>query len=172
MQDFPNRLMATLAADGNGILVAVGSAILLTGALLLRSYWSLWRHGIETQATILKTYGGMLADISFQDLTGQVHRIERCLPPRYGNFVEGYSRPLTYLPRNPAGWEWRPRSYHRFMTFFSLYIAALGLGLIGAGVSPLFAAQLHEVRQALFPAVPRPGWMEALPPPAPRPMPH
>lgn len=37
MQDFPDRLMTTLTADGNGLLVALGSAILLAGALLLRS---------------------------------------------------------------------------------------------------------------------------------------
>src|SRR5882762_506978 len=124
MHRFVDALIATLAAGGNGILVALGSTILLAGALLMRSYWSMWRHGIEAQATILKTYGGMLADISFQDYTGQVHRIERCLPPRYGNFFKCHSRPLTYLPHNPAGWQWRSRSYHRFMTYFSLYIVA------------------------------------------------
>jgi hypothetical protein len=165
MLGFWDSLTATLGADGNGVLFAAGSAMALAAALMMRSCARRWRHGIEARADIVKTYGPKMADIRFKDDTGKVYRIERCLAPRYGMFVEGGTRVLTYLPGKPEGWWWRPRVYHRWMTFFSLYIVVLGLGMASMGLLPLWPAWLQHLASVLTGHGHREGWMEALPPP-------
>lgn len=152
--------MTALLKDGHWILPLLGTMIAILGTWLVRSYGALWRHGVEAQAAILKTFGPFLADVRFQDQAGKIHLIEKCLPPRYGRFIEGSTRTVTYPPGNPARWAWKPRSYHRSMTFFSLGIVLMGLSLLAVGVQPVLLPGLNGSFSHH-----RPGWSEALPPP-------
>lgn len=152
--------MAALLSNGHWILPLVGTVVALLGSWLAYSYGTLWRRGIETPASVLRTYGPFLADVRFQDQAGKFHRIEKCLPPRYGRFIEGSTRTITYPPGNPARWEWKPRSYHRSMTFFSLGIVLMGVSLLAAGLQPLLLPGLKSPFSHH-----RTGWSEALPPP-------
>jgi hypothetical protein len=131
---------------GDWVIVALGMVFAVDGALQLRLYWPLWKSGIETRATIVKALTPSLANIVFKDASGQNHLIERCSAPRFGKFVDGDTRGLTYLPSNPAKWEWGRRKDHRLMVFFSLYFMLMGLGLVVWGVKPLFHLKAgHEV---------------------------
>lgn len=168
MHDYLSSLVARLAADGSGMLLALGGAMMLMGMLLMRSYALYWRHGIEARAEILKTYGPKMGDMRFEDQSGQVHLFNRCLAPRYGMLKEGTTWVVTYLPGKPKKWNWRSRRYHRWNTFFSLYIVVLGLGVVAMGLQPLWPAWLQELGQTLIGHRHREGWMEALPPPRPR----
>jgi hypothetical protein len=116
------------------ILVAGGVGFLVLGVVELRLYWPLWRSGVETRATIVKAFTPYLASVRFMDQAGQDHLIEKCSAPRFGKFVEGGTRGLTYLLSKPERWEWGRRKDHRFMVFLSLYLLAIGLGFIVGGL--------------------------------------
>jgi hypothetical protein len=123
--------------DSHWILVAGGAAFLAGSAPAFKAYWPLWRRGVETRATVVKALTPYRAHIRFRDLAGQDHLVEDCAAPRFGQFVEGGGRGLTYLPSNPAKWEWGRRKDHRFMVFLGMYLVAVGLGMLIAGLKPL-----------------------------------
>lgn len=123
------------------ILVAIGTAVGLVSVPIFRMFWSLWRHGVEVRATVVRVIEPELGDIQFEDQAGRNHLIENCTPPRFGKFRHGSARVLTYLPWNPARWEWGGRNEQRFRLLFGFYFIFAGVGLIGAGLKSLFTSQ-------------------------------
>src|SRR5580693_4660405 len=124
---------------GEWVQIVIGAAFVAGSFLLMRGFWGLWREGIETRATIVKAITSQLGHIRFEDQSGQDHLIENCTPPRYGEFTEGHTRPLTYLPWNPTKWEWGKRTDQRFMVMLGFYLMAIGLVTIAWGLRPLLA---------------------------------
>lgn len=85
----------------------------------------------------MKTNSAELAQIRFEDLAKQEHLIDRVAAPRFGKFVEGKTRLLTYVAGNPAKWEWGRRQDQRSSVFGGGYLVLVGLGFLVAGAIEL-----------------------------------